>query len=421
MFLAWNGARAGSKAWQAAYQQALAHKGLLFFAMNIDAIITKAGKAALNALFAKRRYVMTAIDESQIIKTPGATRTPAIRAIARKSVVRRLLTGTPVTESPLDLYNQMHFLDPAILGFKTNAEFKAHYAEWEERSTQGGDTYKVIKHFKNMEEMKARLAGYSSRVLRSECADLPPKLYQKVWFSLTPAQRRVYDDLRDQYVAEINGNERVVLHALTRLMRLQQVTSNCFPAPLEAGLHDACSGQGCDECDGGYWFAPVRYEPIDHKNPRLEALRDLLADENPPKCVIWARFNHDIEEITQVLDRLGRTWTRYDGTVKDQERAAGLRQFQNGTVQDLISKPRAGGRGLNMAVARTEIFYSNEFSLEGRLQAEDRCETVEPGAGPVSIIDIVCDDTVDMKIVDTLREKRRLSDLVTGDDPREWL
>jgi SNF2 family DNA or RNA helicase len=412
-----------TKTWTTQFQAALKKPGLLVFSMNIEAIITKAGKNALAAIFHTRKAVMSVIDESQMIKKPGAKRTPVIRRIAARSIIRRILTGTPVTQSPLDLYNQMRFLDWRILGFNTHAEFKAHYAEWETEYNGRTETeYTTLKNYKNLDEMKARLAGYSSRVTRAECADLPPKIYAKHYFPLTPMQRRVYDTLREQYIAEIREKEYTVLHALTRLMRLQQVASNFFPIDQEVQTCPHCTGSGCEQCDGGYWLPPTAYQSIDTKNPRLEALRTILEEEQPDKVVIWARFNKDIDDIIALLTTVGRGRPcRYDGTVPQKIRGADLKGFQDGTIRDLVSKPQSGGRGIDMSMSRLEIFFTNQYSLEARMQAEDRLETVNLGMGSTSIIDLVAQDTVDEKIVTVLREKKHLADLITGDKFREWL
>jgi SNF2 family DNA or RNA helicase len=420
--LQWTGA--GTKAWERQFTQAMNNPGLLVFSFNIEALLTPRLKAHLALIFNSGRKVMAVVDESQIIKTPGAKRTALIRRIGVRSRMKRILSGTPVTQSPLDLYNQMYFLDWRILGFSTHAEFKAYYAEWETEHNHNTDTdYKVLKNYKNLDEMKTRLAKVSSRVLRSDCMDLPPKIYQKKYFDLSKDLRRTYDQLREEYMAELRGVKHTVAHALARMMRLQQICSNFFPNIMEVTTCPHCYGDGCEHCDGGYYFPPQTYQRIDEKHhPRLEALEEILQEEQPEKVVIWCRFDRDIDDVISLLIRLGRGMpARYDGKVKERKRAADLSDFQSGKIRDLVAKPNSGGRGLNMSAARLEIYYTNLFSLEVRLQSEDRLESLDATRGPTSIIDLVCQDTVDERVVTALREKKALADMITGDDPREWL
>lgn len=419
--LLWRSNRPQTRTLEREIAEILAHRGLAVVAVNVEAIITPRAKALIRKLVDARRC-LTIVDESDCIKTPGAKRAPFLRTISRLSPYRRILTGTPAPEgNPFDLYNQLRFLDWQILGFSTATEFRNYYAEFEDKVNHStGQAYRVVKAYRHLEEMTQRLEPHSFRVTRAECFDLPPKTYQKRYVQLTAAQRQVYDDLRESYVTELRGQPYSVPHALTRLLRLQQVASNYLPLPPTVAVCEACQGEGCDACDGGFTITAAEPQRIDGRNPRLEALAaelDALGDE---RTVIWARFRHDLDDVCGLLRSRGDSFARYDGTVTGRARADGLTAFQAGQRRHLVGQAAAGGRGLDMSAATTTIYYSHEHRLLLRLQSEDRMVSGSDPR-PKSVIDLVAEDTVDDKMLAAFREKKSLADLITGDDPAAWL
>lgn len=416
--------KAATKAWETSYLTAIKHPGLLVIAINVEALTTNAALDALALLFSTRK-VMAAIDESQVIKTPGIKRTKVAMRIARRALYRRILTGTPVTQGPLDLFSQFGFLDHEILGHRSYYTFKYHFAEWEDGyNGKTNKTYKVLKRYKNLDELQTRLAPHSFRITRAECFDLPPKIYQKRYFALTPKQREAYDRLRDEFIMELDAATRVsVALVLTRYLRLQQVASNYWPGSAETSC-PVCDGADldCSKCKGqGIVSVPTTPTIIDpDTNPRIDAMNAVI-DETPDKqFIVWARFHNDIDDIMRALKHRKISAVRYDGTIPAQERGPNLINFQAGHAQAFVSNPQAGGRGLKISAADYAIYYSNNFSLEQRLQSEDRPIDAHKHT-PLSVLDLVAEETIDEHIVTALRNKQALADIITGDRPRDWL
>ncbi len=183
-------------------------KGLSILAMNVEATITVKGKAFLNRLLTGRR-VMMVIDESTVIKTPGAKRTKSIKALGKKALYRRIMTGTPAPEAPLNLYSQFGFLDTTILGFGSYYAFKQIYTVWEKGyAGSTGNTYETLVEYVRVDQLMESIKPYSYRVLKVDCLDLPPKTYERRYCTLTKEVRAVYDKLRDDYEVEFNSDDR---------------------------------------------------------------------------------------------------------------------------------------------------------------------------------------------------------------------
>ncbi len=385
-------------------------------AMSFEGFMTKAGTDYAKKFF-KNRKVMFIVDESTGIKTPGAKRTKRIVAAGKLVEYRRNATGTPVANSPLDIYSQFLFLDQNFWkarGFSNYYVFKNYFGIWVKgvNKQQGGREFQHCVGFRNLEELHEMIAPYASRVTKDEVLDLEPKLYSKRYFELTKEQRRVYGELKDQAITFVDKydaeRERVLTEggtpdplivaaplAIVRLLRLHQVTSGYLPADDE------------DE---------ETMVPLGTSNPRLECLMTLL-EEVPHSAIIWARFRHDIDLI---MERLGERAVRYDGKVNDEDRAKNKAAFNAGDAQFFVGNPAAGGKGLTLITARTVIYYNNDFRLENRLQSEDRAHRIGQKY-PVNVVDIIAPDTVDEHIVKALRNKVNVARVVTGDNLKEWI
>jgi Mesyanzhinovviridae DNA helicase len=396
-------AKAPSKTHQTAMRAALCAE-FPVLCMSYDGFMTRAGRAAARKFLLARRALFVC-DESTEIKSPRAARTKAVLVEGHYAPFRRILTGTPVANSPFDVYSQVRFLATDFWkaqGYGTPAEFRARYAYMEEHvARQGHHYYSVARdaagrpRYRNLDELHARLAPISSRVLRVDVLDTPPKLYAKEYFTLTEYQRCVYEDLRTKTMAWLDDGQVIEAPlAIVRLMRLAQVASNHLPGP-----------------DG----EPTR--PVDAKrNPRLEQLAAVLADATPP-VLIWARWRADVDAICLLLKG---NIARYDGAVTEADRAVAKAAFQAGRVPYLVGNVAVGAMGLDLSAARTVVYYSNSFSLLDREQSEDRAQ------GPaqrhaVEYVDLVAADTVDEDIINALRAKVDVASAVTGDTLRAWL
>lgn len=426
--LLWRSAKASTRAFRDEAERVIATRdALAVLALNIEAVISDTAKVYLKRFLTSRRALI-ACDESDMIATPGAKHTKTMLAAARYAPYRRILTGTPSAEGPLDLYAQFKFLSPDILGFGSFLAFKARYAEYEDGyDPRTGRRYPKLKGYLHLDELQAKIAPYSMRVTRAEVSDAPPKIYVKRYFALSPRQRAVYDNLRERYIAELSDGETITAaNVLARYTRLQQIASNIGVPDNTAVPCPRCRpddpDNDCPACEGlGLVEPPERTQPVDPaSNPRLEVFLEEIRHDRPTASIVWARFDRDIDAILEALRGIGRKPVRYDGLVSPEERAANLADFRESRATDIVGKTSAGGRGLELSRAEIIYNYSNQFSLRLRLQGEDRAESVVKKFA-TTIIDFVAENTVDEKIVEALRAKRSVSDQITGDSPEAWI
>ena len=362
--------------------------------MNVEALSTEKG-VKFAQKFLNSHKVLMAIDESTTIKTPTAKRTKNIIDLGRMAKYRRIMTGSPVTKNPLDLYTQCEFLDPWLLDFTSYYAFRNRYAEMETMHLRGR-TIQVVSEFKNLGELSDTVKKFSYRVLKEDCLDLPPKNFIKRHIVLTSDQRKVYEQMKKQAISVLNGKVSSTMTVLTQLMRLHQITCGHFTA-------DDGSVQNLD-------------------NNRIKELMDIL-EETDGKAIIWANYQRDVNEIIKnIVKKYGEgSIVDYYGLTPQDERQDNIRKFQNGDeCRFLVGTPQTGGYGITLTKANTVIYYSNGYDLEKRLQSEDRAHRIGQKKN-VTYIDIICEDTVDEKIVKALRDKINIASEVLGEELKAWI
>lgn len=379
------------------FEGTLYHKGLAVLVMSYDAIRTEKGKTAWKR-FLEQRRCLYALDEAHYIKSPGAKTSKRILGSKVAAKYKRVLTGTPVDNSPFDLYNQLRFLDPDIwreFGVRTFSAFKQYFGIWETISYDGGAFPKCIA-YRNLDKLHAKLHEVGSRVTKDQVLDLPPKLYSKRYVDLTPLQRRLYNELKEQCYVETASGEITANIAIVRLLRFQQIICGYLP-------------KSDDEDD---------LEDLPGPNPRLNLCAEVVSDL-PHQAIIWARFQRDIDLISGHKDLKGRC-VAIDGRVTGPARAEAVERFKSGEDQFLVSNPAALGTGYTFTMAKTVVYYNNSFKLGHRLQSEDRAHRIGQ-ENQVNYIDLVASNTVDTRIVNALRTKQNVATMITGDTLREWI
>ena len=362
--------------------------------MNVEALSTTKGvEFALK--FINCHNTMMAIDESTTIKNPGAKRTKNIIKLGEKAKYRRIMTGSPVTKNPLDLYSQCEFLDPYLLDFTSYYAFRNRYAEMKTLHVRGR-SIQVVKKFVNLGELSETLKNFSYRVLKEDCLDLPPKNWIKRYITLTPDQFKVYDQMKKQAVAHLNGKASSTMTVLTQLMRLQQITCGHFVAN-----------------DGSIQ---------DIKSNRINELMDVLS-EIEGKVIIWGHWQKDIKNIIKaIVDEYGPgSVVDYYGLTPQDERQENIREFQNNPeCRFIVGTPQTGGYGITLTQANTVVYFSNGYDLEKRLQSEDRAHRIGQKKS-VTYVDLICEDTVDEKIVKALKDKINIASEVLGEELKSWI
>ena len=362
--------------------------------MNVEALSTEKG-VKFATKFINSHKTMMAIDESTTIKTPSARRTKNIISLGLNAKYKRIMTGSPITKNPLDLYTQCEFLDPWLLDFASYYAFRNRYAEMKTMHIRGR-SIQVVDKFQNLGELSDIVKEFSYRVLKEDCLDLPPKVFIKRHITLTADQKRVYEQMKEQAIAHLNGKVTTTMTVLTQLMRLHQIT--CGYVTADDGTTQQVESN------------------------RLNELMSILEDTDG-KVIIWANYQLSVGEIIQKIIKVygPDSYVHYYGLTPQEDRQDFIRKFQNDPkCRFIIGTPQTGGYGITLTEANTVIYYSNGYDLEKRLQSEDRAHRIGQKK-TVTYIDLICEDTIDEKIVKALRNKINIASEVMGEELRDWI
>jgi SNF2 family DNA or RNA helicase len=362
--------------------------------MNVEAFSTEKGMK-FAAKFLSCHNTLMAIDESTTIKNPKAKRTKNIVDLAGHAKYRRIMTGSPVTKNPLDLFSQCYFLDPFHLNHESYYSFRMRYAIMKTANISGRKI-ELVAGFKNLGELSDKLKPFSYRVLKEDCLDLPDKIYMKRNIKLSSDQLKVYDQMKKEALAVLNGKKVTTVNALTQLMRLHQITCGHFTAD-----------------DGSTQSLP---------NNRIKELMNVL-EETEGKAIIWAHYQYDITNIIKEVVKVHGPGSIVDyyGLTPQDERQSNIKKFQDDPkCRFIVGTPSTGGYGITLTAANTVIYYSNGYDLEKRLQSEDRAHRIGQKKS-VTYVDLMCDETVDAKIVKALRKKINIASEVLGEELKSWI
>lgn len=423
--------------------------GLKVLGMSYDAFMTERGRAMAKEFLTHHRCLFV-LDESGRIKNPDAKRTKILLKASqymRDRHYRRILTGTPVSNAPWDVWSQIKFLRDDFWrphGLDSMNAMKTAFGEWEKGvrrchvgeafTVRGGQRvrrkpYKGIgdlmygyilddgvalrefpqqqrdaqdrPRYKNLSHLRRVLQPIRSRVLKEQVLDLPPKVYTSVEFEMSGEQRRCYDSMATLGIAMLGDDSTSASLALTVMLRLQQI---------------ACGYLVVDARPDSPEEPEVRpFEP----NPRVELLGEIVEDL-PHQAIVWARFRHDVDQIMHQMRRLNKSCVRYDGSLSEDECAESENRFHRGDAQFFVATASKGGEGLTLNEAKTVVYYSNSFKLVDRLQSEDRAHRIGQNQS-VNYIDLIARDTIDETIVDAMVNKLDIASQVTGDQVKKWI
>lgn len=368
---------------------------LRILVMNIEAFSTPKGTKFAMRFLRCTSHTMMVVDESTTIKNPKAQRTKNVTRVGVQAKYRRILTGEPVTRSPLDLYSQFCFLNPHLLGFSSYYTFRNRYSIMIDMK-RGTRAFKKVVGYQRLDELGKQIKPWSYRIKKEQCLDLPPKVYQYREVELTIAQAKVYKELSDIAVANLDGKVLSVDSVLTQLLRLHQVTCGHYTA------------------DDG--------EIVQIENNRIKELLHVL-NEAPTKVIIWATYIQDIKAILSALtkDYGDNAVVAYYGAVKQDDRNTAIDRFQTDpNCRFFVGNPQTGSMGITLTAADMVIYYSNSYNLEHRLQSEDRAHRIGQHS-TVLYVDLISPKTVDEKIVKALKAKKNIAQQVMGDDWKAWL
>ena len=363
--------------------------------MNVEAFSTKKGLEFATRFLRCHNTLMT-VDESTTIKTPTAKRTKSILLLGKLAKYKRILTGSPVTKSPLDLYTQCEFLNEELLGFTSYYSFRNRYAVMK-NANFGGRRVQLVGGYQRLDELSRILKPFSDRVLKEDCLDLPPKTYIERQVELTEEQTKAYSTMKTAALASLKGKMATAPHVLTQLMRLHQIT---------------CGHLKNDD------------DTITEiKNNRIASLLELL-EEVEGKVIIWANYVYDIKQIVAAISKkYGEdSIVQYYGAIEADVRQDNIVKFQDSesNARFFVGNPQTGGYGITLTEANNVVYYSNGYDLEKRLQSEDRAHRIGQKKA-VTYVDLIAPKTIDEKIRKALRKKINIATEVMGEELRDWI
>lgn len=435
-----------TKAWKQTFEAMSTSRGLRVFCVNVEAFQSaKITDVLLN--FLDHNKVMLVVDEATRIKNNRSIRTKTLTSFSRhhNTVVRAILTGTPVAQGPLGLYSMYNFLKPKFFPESLTA-FRSTYAILMLRTmmiagstVQKEDvldeyTWKMIRkdiahsvsifgkltvqecdrigqnrtvrsssvaviseqpsfcRYINIDALKKRIDPYTITITKEECLDLPPKLYTQTTLPLTKAQTQLLRDLK-RLGAAVHGE-----HVLT--------TKNA--AAIGTRILQICSGvlaYDTEDLDTPYSATLLA------EQPKIDALLTALEDF-PHQAIVWCQFVPELINVHSRLVEEGLTAVAYHGSVTPEERTAALSAFTKGATQFLVANPATAGTGLNLQCAQYQFWLSRGWSVEHRLQAEDRSHR-NGVAGSVTYTDILMDTPFERRVLEALRGGKDLNTFFT--------
>ena len=362
--------------------------------MNVESF-SKGDGLKFAQKFLSCHKAMIAIDESTTIKTPTSNRTKSILQLRQDARYRRILTGSPVTKSPLDLFSQCQFLDPWLLNHQSYYTFKARYAVTRKIEVQGRRV-EIVVGYRNLAELSDKIKPFSKRILKEDCLDLPPKSFIKHTVELTKEQKKVYEQMKKEAIAFLDGKMQSTATVMTQLMRLHQITCGHFTAD-----------------DGTIKDLPCS---------RLTELMSILENVEG-KTIIWSHYTHDVKRIiTKIKEVYGdESVVDYFGETDQENRSKNIKKFQtDDKCRFFVGTTHTGGYGITLTAGSTMIYFSNGYDLEKRQQSEARIDRIGQ-TKKMTYIDIMSQDTIDEHIVKALRNKVNIANTIMGEGYKEWI
>lgn len=359
-------------------------KSLTWFSFNSESM-TRLEVRKLVKYIINKRQVLVVFDESHDFRAPGSKRTKMARALVKKCRYKRILTGTPVTNSPLHAFAQFELLQQQALGFKRYEDFKNHYARYVIGRTKSGRHYPLLAEYTNLEELKIHIAEWSSILLRKDCIDLPDLIKRTRNVKLTTEQYKIYEELHTKFTFDIGTDEISIGENTSILTKLQQVVSGFIIDEFKQ-VYDIPGG-----------------------NPRLEAVSNEVYLSSG-KVIVWCRFREDMDRVAKRLATDGHRVVQYHGRTSTSSKRKVRELFAPSADNDIKVLVGYPVLGLDLSAASTIIWYSHTFDAILREQADERATVF--GGSNVSIIDLVAPG-VDQYILDNVLNKISIAETLT--------
>ena len=359
---------------------------VFIFVINTEAVINSGGKFLKEVLQSRR--CMMAVDESSLMKNHQASITKALLELGKLSRIHRALSGTPMSQSVMDLWPQLRWCG-ALNGVNPYA-FRNRFA------VMGGYMGKQVKGVKNEDELHQILDSCSIRATKDQWLDLPDKIYPSpLEYEMTPKQKTAYKSMLAEFYAEVNGREITAPMVIHQQMKLQQIARGFI-------LHEG--------------VVEELVEPKD--NPAINTVVKALENVRG-KTLIFAFHGYSVRVLYERLKAEGFNPVALRGGLDKEDIARRKEAFnENASVRAMVLQTTVGYRGhtlLGQAGAdrcSTTTFYENTYSLEVRTQAEDRNHRQGQDTGVV-YLDLMC-SKIDRKPIEAFQRKTNVVDAVIG-------
>lgn len=367
---------------------------LKVFVVNLEALSRKKTRA-LNwcTRFVIIHKASVAVDEASKIKNMSAITTGNTIDLGKKAVHKFIITGSGITNSPMDLWAPTQFLDPRALGFDSFYSFRGTFCELGKDFTYVAGKKKefiAVKGYRKLDKLRELLDRFCYIKTKEQCVDLPPKIYTKRFVDMHPEQAALYKEFEKELIILVNDQTVSASVVLTKLMKLQQI-ANGYVSDDDKNLHEIPNG-------------------------RLEALLEAL-DEIEGKVIIWVPFRPLIKIISEAIKKKygQNSYVTYFGDTDAADRIANVKRFQeDAECRYFVGNPSVGGYSITLTASHDVIYYANNYSADQRWQSEDRCHRIGQDS-PVTYVDLICRGTIDSRILKVLQQKRDIASLVMGD------
>lgn len=346
---------------------------------------------ALNSIITEDTMVI--VDESTYIKGHDSTRTLRITRMAERARYRLILTGTPLSQGVVDLFAQMRFLSPKILGYRSWYSFAANHLEYSEKFPG------MIVRSLNVEYLAAKIRPYVYQVTKSECLDLPEKSTEDRYLPLTWEQREAYIQAKREILEDVDLEEFDSISIFRLFTTLQSIVCGFWNRPK-------FRWQDLRKSRNGGVRKKQEYDLLTFPENRTELLLDTIRGiPKDEKVIIWGKFRHSISRITSDLESEygSGSVARFHGGLNEKARNIEVDRFRDES-RFFVATQSAGGHGLTLNEARYVIFYANGFKYSERLQAEDRCHRIGQ-TRDVVYIDLWSNTGIDDRISKALSKK----------------
>lgn len=333
----------------------------------------------------KRYRCFLIVDESNLVKNKNALRTERIIELSKYCKYKLILNGTPITRNEADLFAQWFILDWRILGYKSYYSFAANHLEYEQILTPNGNkiTTNRVKNVLNIDYLTEKIAPYSFQISKKECLDIPTKQYYSYDYSLTEEQWEEYDKTKERFLLEVKEWKPETIYRLftatQHVVTGRKVITNSNEKMVTKDFFNE-----------------------DIENPRIQCLLEIVNKIGKEKCIIFCKYQNEVDTIMKLI----KNCVEFTGRISQKNRQINREKFKN-DVQYLVANKQCGAYGLNLQFCHNIIFYSNDFDLGTRAQAEDRVHRIGQ-KHKVNIYDIIALDTIDKMIYDCIIKKESM-------------